>query len=289
MNLETTILFEVHDNVCGCTEVWDSASGCPRLTQTPQPSSVAHSTPEPYSPFDPLLRPPHSRPDPTKPSTPPPSTPDCSTSHSHAMSPPSPPSSNSDPDTDPLDFLSSLLATPPPRTSGPPRETCFFRYHGHCRAGNACTKAHEHHITWPISIPTGFVHFRKCELTFCPLRDPLGRVQDSSMPEKERENDGMNKDRKPGIATEAKTLATTASSSHTLSSASSQEPETCFFWYHGNCRRADACPLAHEVVGEEMVKPPPRYNGKRHVGCHLALCPFASVEGGKERGVSGHG
>lgn len=65
------------------------------------------------------------------------------------------------------------LRTPSPKPSAPPKETCFFWYHGICRRDEHCQYAHQAHITWPIPAPPGFVHFQSCELPFCPLREDM--------------------------------------------------------------------------------------------------------------------
>ncbi|KAH7075562.1 hypothetical protein BKA63DRAFT_565631 [Paraphoma chrysanthemicola] len=56
---------------------------------------------------------------------------------------------------------------------GPPRETCFFWYHGTCHRGAQCKFAHESHMTWPMAPPPGFVHYEKCNLPLYPLRQDL--------------------------------------------------------------------------------------------------------------------
>lgn len=62
------------------------------------------------------------------------------------------------------------MSPPPP---GQPKETCFFWYHGECRRGDRCHLAHETHITWPISVPPGYVHRIPCDLPLCPLRHDM--------------------------------------------------------------------------------------------------------------------
>ncbi|KAF2036362.1 hypothetical protein EK21DRAFT_106465 [Setomelanomma holmii] len=73
---------------------------------------------------------------------------------------------------------------------GPPRETCFFWYHGTCRRGQACTHAHETHATWQITPPPGYVHYEKCKLPMCPLRWDLVGVRAGG---KEKEKEGKMK------------------------------------------------------------------------------------------------
>ncbi|KAF1851720.1 uncharacterized protein K460DRAFT_351619 [Cucurbitaria berberidis CBS 394.84] len=68
--------------------------------------------------------------------------------------------------------LNDLLSVSP-TPSGPPKETCFFWYHGTCRRGEQCHVAHETHVTWPIPPPPGFVHYKACRLPLCPLREDL--------------------------------------------------------------------------------------------------------------------
>ncbi|KAH6618518.1 hypothetical protein C7974DRAFT_31522 [Boeremia exigua] len=60
-----------------------------------------------------------------------------------------------------------------PAPPGPPKETCFFWYHGTCRRGEACDRPHQLHPTWPIPPPPGFRHFQPCKLPLCPLREDL--------------------------------------------------------------------------------------------------------------------
>lgn len=55
----------------------------------------------------------------------------------------------------------------------PPKETCFFWYHGSCRRGDECDRPHEAHPTWPIPPPPGFRHYQPCTLPLCPLRSDL--------------------------------------------------------------------------------------------------------------------
>ena len=64
-----------------------------------------------------------------------------------------------------------------PAPPGPPKETCFFWYHGACRRGNECERPHEAHPTWPIPPPPGFRHFQDCTLPLCPLRTDLDAAQ----------------------------------------------------------------------------------------------------------------
>jgi hypothetical protein len=60
-----------------------------------------------------------------------------------------------------------------PAPPGPPKETCFFWYHGSCRRGDECDRPHEAHPTWPIPPPPGFRHYQPCTLPLCPLRSDL--------------------------------------------------------------------------------------------------------------------
>ena len=48
--------------------------------------------------------------------------------------------------------------------------------------------------------------------------------------------------------------------------------DTCFFWYHGTCRRGRGCDRPHEVHPTWPISPPPNY---RHFQpCTLPLCPL---------------
>ncbi|KAF2829856.1 hypothetical protein CC86DRAFT_453418 [Ophiobolus disseminans] len=67
--------------------------------------------------------------------------------------------------------------SPSPTPTGPPKQICFFWYHGSCRRGERCTLAHESHITWPLSSPPGYVHYEPCKLPLCPLREALVACQ----------------------------------------------------------------------------------------------------------------
>ncbi|KAF1929198.1 uncharacterized protein M421DRAFT_4368 [Didymella exigua CBS 183.55] len=67
-----------------------------------------------------------------------------------------------------------------PAPPGPPKETCFFWYHGSCRRGDDCERPHEAHSTWPIPPPPGFRHYQPCTLPLCPLRSDLAS---SGMPQ----------------------------------------------------------------------------------------------------------
>ncbi|KAF1917061.1 hypothetical protein BDU57DRAFT_517529, partial [Ampelomyces quisqualis] len=73
------------------------------------------------------------------------------------------------------------LGSPSTTPLGPPREICFFWYHGTCRRGYECKLAHESHITWPMTPPPGFIHFEPCDLPLCPLRHDLVAFKDSQM------------------------------------------------------------------------------------------------------------
>jgi hypothetical protein len=76
------------------------------------------------------------------------------------------------------DASSTRLRSPSSTPPGPPREICFFWYHGTCRRGAECKLAHESHITWPMTPPPGFVHFEPCDLPLCPLRQDLVAFKD---------------------------------------------------------------------------------------------------------------
>ncbi|KAF3043890.1 hypothetical protein E8E11_007298 [Didymella keratinophila] len=75
---------------------------------------------------------------------------------------------NSIPDPD-RKKIQQVTPTPP----SPPKETCFFWYHGSCRRGDECDRPHEAHTTWPIPPPPGFRHYQPCTLQLCPLRADL--------------------------------------------------------------------------------------------------------------------
>lgn len=52
----------------------------------------------------------------------------------------------------------------------------------------------------------------------------------------------------------------------------SQDQETCFFWYHGTCKRGESCPMLHGLTDPpSFVQPPPDY--MHYVRCNLDWCP----------------
>ncbi|KAF2792790.1 hypothetical protein K505DRAFT_362603 [Melanomma pulvis-pyrius CBS 109.77] len=59
------------------------------------------------------------------------------------------------------------------RPPGPPKETCFFWYHGECPLGDKCDRMHEAHITWPIPPPLDYVHSDPCHLPLCPMKEGM--------------------------------------------------------------------------------------------------------------------
>lgn len=48
--------------------------------------------------------------------------------------------------------------------------------------------------------------------------------------------------------------------------------ETCFFWYHGACRRGDDCDRFHETDPTWPISPPPGF--RHYQPCILPLCPL---------------
>ena len=48
--------------------------------------------------------------------------------------------------------------------------------------------------------------------------------------------------------------------------------ETCFFWYHGNCRRGDQCGRVHQSHITWPIPQPPGY--VHFEACRLPLCPL---------------
>jgi hypothetical protein len=83
-------------------------------------------------------------------------------------------------------------STPP----DPPREICFFWYHGNCRRGKQCKLAHESHITWPMSAPPRYMHYDACNLVLCPLRRGLVALEQErkSSPKVDSQVDGAAMD-----------------------------------------------------------------------------------------------
>jgi hypothetical protein len=183
VDLRTTLLFTYHSGTCGCPDFWgDFTASCqepaassqsaylhqqlrdadglhlpimypyPRLSTLPETTTaqtcITETIPRPSTTKDGLFYTSSRSPQP----------------QSHPNLTTSPPTANSTPHTP----FHSNCADPEK-----PQETCFFWYHGDCRRGAACDRKHEARITWPISIPPGFVHWQECSLPLCPLRKDL--------------------------------------------------------------------------------------------------------------------
>jgi hypothetical protein len=91
---------------------------------------------------------------------------------------------------------STRLRSPSTTPPDPPREICFFWYHGTCRRGEQCKLAHESYITWPMTAPPGFVHFESCELPLCPLRNDLVAFKQDPNPAASKKNQQQRRSRK---------------------------------------------------------------------------------------------
>jgi hypothetical protein len=69
---------------------------------------------------------------------------------------------------------------PSPTPSGPPQETCLLYYHGECKRGDKCDRAHETHFTWPVPPPPKYVHRKPCYLPLCPMKDGIEELLKSN-------------------------------------------------------------------------------------------------------------
>lgn len=59
---------------------------------------------------------------------------------------------------------------------------------------------------------------------------------------------------------------------HKISAVKALANETCFFWYHGKCKRGNMCPMLHGLTQPpSFVQPPPDY--MHYVPCNLDWCP----------------
>ncbi|KAF2708392.1 hypothetical protein K504DRAFT_492046 [Pleomassaria siparia CBS 279.74] len=160
MDTDTLRLFETRGSVCGCLGLWGFETAQPAGKQTPDlhsPYHPCHSTPFQLSSSSAVTSL-------SQWSSKPPCGP--------ALHPVAP---RSLVEAYPITSRHALV-TPYPAPSGPPKETCFFWYHGECRLGLQCHRAHETHVTWPIPPPPKYVHWSICHLPLCPLRDGLEEV-----------------------------------------------------------------------------------------------------------------
>jgi hypothetical protein len=106
--------------------------------------------------------------------------------------------------------------------------------------------------------------WRKCK---CPIYDLQDGVCGCSefWQRKARSNQSQSKTGSSTTETPAELILSSETPSGPLR-------ETCFFWYHGTCRRGDQCNLAHELHITWPI-PPPR--GFVHFeSCDLPLCPL---------------
>ena len=166
-------------------------------------------------------------------------------------------------------------------------ETCFFWYHGRCSrslgARNNYQCSHSHELTDPPTMvrpPPGFVHSKSCGLEWCP-GDGGGSAKDSHKCLK-TDIKGLGASLEPGSATTERVGVhedgDEASGKQRSNKQSNKSLETCFFWYHGTCKRTqDAhrnfqCSMRHELENPPgMVQPPPGYVHKEP--CGLEWCP----------------
>ena len=165
-------------------------------------------------------------------------------------------------------------------------EICFFWYHGQCsrlhdaRFNYQCNS--KHGLTDPHTMvlpPPGYIHSKPCGLEWCPGDAPDTRnvVKDdhadlnhskASLKRQAERNDHSNVCRECG---EAK-------NKESSSGKAQDTQQTCFFWYHGKCkrnkdqRRNSGCPMRHELENPpSMVQPPPGCVHKEP--CVLEWCP----------------
>ncbi|KAF2447065.1 hypothetical protein P171DRAFT_483121 [Karstenula rhodostoma CBS 690.94] len=152
VDLNTSLLFDRHGRVCGCPQFWGFFTG----TQNVDPSLSAQlsdylSSVCPYSGT--TSHHPHA-PFPSGGATEVATRAIMSTTYTPRLHP-----------------MSTAEPHAPP--SRELKETCIFWYHGNCGRGADCHFEHELNHNWPISRPPKYVHHRRCDLEFCPLRTDL--------------------------------------------------------------------------------------------------------------------
>ncbi|KAF2654097.1 hypothetical protein K491DRAFT_492094 [Lophiostoma macrostomum CBS 122681] len=152
-DLHTLLLFSSHGGVCGCPSFWGLASNPDTPPSTPTTATLL--------------------PSPSSTATTVQASPPRVAWHSPAASSSSARSSHRIENGRPTMPIPYTFPTPP----GPPKETCFFWYHGVCKRDKACPFEHKAHITWPITVPRGYVHWEVCQLPLCPLRDGLEEIE----------------------------------------------------------------------------------------------------------------
>ncbi|KAL5378124.1 hypothetical protein PMIN03_001166 [Paraphaeosphaeria minitans] len=165
VDLNTSLLFDRHGNVCGCPQLWGLftdqqnmelslpaqfldhlSSGCPHAGTTshqrhvplPLGAATEFATNTTLSTYT-------------------------HTPRLHSMS----------------------NAEPRARPSRVLKQTCIFWYHGNCRHGAECPFEHELNHNWPIFRPHGYSHqgYRRCDLRFCPFRTDLGEFMQRYYPD----------------------------------------------------------------------------------------------------------
>ncbi len=149
-----------------------------------------------------------------------------------------------------------------PASDDPPKQTCFFWYHGVCRRGSQCRFEHKTHITWPIPPPPEYVHHRPCHLPLCPLRTVLIEFQQAHMkPETEQLDGQLDGAMVSTATTEGSEMSDTSSDSEADSELSGD----------GGNRRV----LATEVASDEpsnLIRSPSisgSEDGNIEVGLHV--------------------
>jgi hypothetical protein len=172
---------------------------------------------------------------------------------------------------------SDHAATTPefPKMALAPKKTCIFWYHGSCN-NKKCPNAHETHITWPIDVPKGYEHRRDgkaCTLPLCPLNETMQNLAmdyPTAFGNPNSDSTEHETTMALGMDPSLPTAKTSGSRKGTW-----KENQTCFWWYHGQCRRGEKCDRAHKLFGGKTVVPPAQFDASKH-RCQL---PFCSLRG----------
>ncbi|KAK3699199.1 hypothetical protein LTR37_016560 [Vermiconidia calcicola] len=185
-------------------------------------------------------------------------------------------------------------------------ETCFFWYHGRCSRSldprNNYHCDYRHDPTDPptmVQPPPGYKHPALCGLEWCPgdgadegrrhnrKFEPSVKPSDTHTTQVEAAVGGVKmsdwRDRssrasEPDKVPEEDKLQTCPKQSPIATDAN--EGPTCFFWYHGTCRRAP-CSMRHELTDpRSMVQPLPGFVRRKH--CGLQWCPGDAKHSGSD-------
>ncbi|KAK3697307.1 hypothetical protein LTR37_017540 [Vermiconidia calcicola] len=190
-------------------------------------------------------------------------------------------------------------------------ETCFFWYHGRCSRSldprNNYHCDYRHDLTdqpTMVQPPPGYKHPAVCGLEWCP-GDGAGegkRHSGNFEPSQKSPNthsvkikaavEGSNmrdvRDHSPSTPEPDDATThnrTTKCSKQSPNSQDTNEGQTCFFWYHGKCRRI-RCSMRHELTDPpSMVQPPPGYVHRKQ--CGLQWCPGDAKHSGSDHDLLG--